>query len=65
MESTIVMINLFGAVSLLLCGLALAKAGVSRAFGARLRTGLGTGTRSGLRSFVSGFVATIALQSSL
>lgn len=40
------------------------KDGMSRAFGARLRTGLATGTRSGLRSFVSGFVATIALQSS-
>lgn len=64
MSSTIVMINLFGAVALLLFGLAQVKDGVSRAFGARLRTGLATGTRSGLRSFVSGFVATIALQSS-
>ncbi|MBD9448265.1 MULTISPECIES: Na/Pi cotransporter family protein [unclassified Rhizobium] len=64
MESTIVMINLFGAVALLLFGLAQVKDGVSRAFGARLRTGLATGTRSGLRSFVSGFFATIALQSS-
>jgi phosphate:Na+ symporter len=64
MESTIVMINLFGAVALLLFGLAQVKDGVSRAFGARLRSGLATGTRSGLRSFVSGFFATIALQSS-
>ncbi|CCM76598.1 Na/Pi cotransporter family protein [Rhizobium mesoamericanum] len=64
MESTIVMINLFGAVALLLFGLAQVKDGVSRAFGARLRTGLATGTRSGLRSFASGFFATIALQSS-
>lgn len=64
MSSTIVMINLFGAVALLLFGLAQVKDGVSRAFGARLRTGLSTGTRSGLRSFVSGFVATVALQSS-
>ncbi len=64
MESTIVMINLFGAVALLLFGLAQVKDGVSRAFGARLRTGLATGTRSGLRSFVSGFFATVALQSS-
>ncbi len=64
MESTIVMINLFGAVALLLFGLAQVKDGVSRAFGAKLRTGLATGTRSGLRSFLSGFVATIALQSS-
>ncbi|KQV64522.1 Na/Pi cotransporter family protein [Rhizobium sp. Root1220] len=64
MESTIVMINLFGAVALLLFGLAQVKDGASRAFGARLRTGLATGTRSGLRSFLSGFFATIALQSS-
>lgn len=64
MSSTIVMINLFGAVALLLFGLAQVKDGVSRAFGARLRTGLATGTRSGLRSFLTGFVATIALQSS-
>ena len=64
MESTIVMINLFGAVALLLFGLAQVKDGVSRAFGAKLRTGLANGTRSGLRSFVSGFFATVALQSS-
>ncbi|RUM20431.1 Na/Pi cotransporter family protein [Rhizobium vallis] len=64
MQSTIVMINLFGAVALLLFGLTQVKDGVSRAFGAKLRTGLATGTCSGLRSFVSGFVATIALQSS-
>ena len=64
MESTIIMINLFGAVALLLFGLAQVKDGATRAFGARLRTGLATGTRSSLRSFVSGFVATIALQSS-
>lgn len=58
------MINLFGAVALLLFGLAQVKDGVSRAFGARLRTGLATGTRGGFRSFLSGLVATIALQSS-
>ncbi|WP_064695843.1 Na/Pi cotransporter family protein [Rhizobium aegyptiacum] len=64
MDSTIIMINLFGAVALLLFGLAQVKDGVSRAFGARLRTGLATGTRGGLRSFLSGLLATIALQSS-
>ncbi|MBY5719511.1 Na/Pi cotransporter family protein [Rhizobium leguminosarum] len=64
MDSTIIMINLFGAVALLLFGLAQVKDGVSRAFGARLRTGLATGTRGSLRSFLSGLVATIALQSS-
>ena len=64
MDSTIIMINLFGAVALLLFGLAQVKDGVSRAFGARLRTGLATGTRGSLRSFLSGLVATVALQSS-
>lgn len=64
MESTIVMINLFGAIALLLFGLAQVKDGASRAFGARLRTGLSTGTRNGLRSFMSGFGATVVLQSS-
>lgn len=56
MESTIVMINLFSAVVLLLFGLAQVKDGVSRAFDAKLRTGL--------RSFVSVFVATVGLLSS-
>ncbi|EHJ95569.1 Na/Pi cotransporter family protein [Agrobacterium tumefaciens] len=64
MHSTVVIINLFGAVALLLFGLAQIKDGVSRAFGAKLRSGLATGTASGQRSFFSGFVATIALQSS-
>jgi phosphate:Na+ symporter len=64
MGSTVVIINLIGAVALLLFGLSQVKDGVSRAFGARLRTALSTGTRTGLRSFVSGFFATIALQSS-
>ncbi|WFU07756.1 Na/Pi cotransporter family protein [Rhizobium sp. CB3090] len=64
MESTVVMINLFGAVALLLFGLAQVKDGVSRAFGAKLRTGLASGTRGRLRSFTSGFLATVALQSS-
>ncbi len=64
MESLIVMINLFGAVALLLFGLAQVKEGVTLAFGMRLRTALGKGTRSPLRSLASGFVATVALQSS-
>jgi Phosphate:Na+ Symporter (PNaS) Family len=64
MQSTIVIINLLGAVALLLFGLSQVKDGVTRAFGARLRTGLATGTRSSLRSFFSGLVATVALQSS-
>ena len=64
MDSTIIMINLLGAVALLLFGLVQVKDGVSRAFGAKLRIGLAGGTKGALRSFVSGFAATVALQSS-
>ncbi|MDL2405080.1 hypothetical protein PY650_05320 [Rhizobium calliandrae] len=53
MESTVVMINLFGAIAMLLFGLAQVKDGVSHAFGAKLRTGLASGTRGRLRSFIS------------
>ncbi|MBZ7921578.1 Na/Pi cotransporter family protein [Ensifer adhaerens] len=64
MQSTIVMVNLFGAVALLLFGLSLVKDGVTRAFGARLRAALAQGTNGGVRSFATGLVATLALQSS-
>ena len=64
LESTIVMINLFGAVALLLFGLAQVKDGMTRAFGVKLRSGLALGTRGPVRSFLAGFVATVALQSS-
>lgn len=64
MESTIVSINLFGAVALLLFGLSEVKNGVQRAFGTRLKAGLAAGTRDGVRSFLAGLVATVALQSS-
>ncbi|WOS64309.1 Na/Pi cotransporter family protein [Sinorhizobium fredii] len=64
MQSTIVMVNLFGAVALLLFGLSLVKEGVTRAFGSRLRAGLARGTNGSLRAFATGLVATLALQSS-
>ncbi|MDX3924898.1 MAG: Na/Pi cotransporter family protein [Shinella sp.] len=64
MSSTIVMINLFGAVALLLFGLAQVKDGATRALGIRLRSGLAVGTRGPFRSFIAGFAATVALQSS-
>ena len=57
MESTIVIVNLLGAVALLLFGLTQVKDGVTRAFGLKLRTILATSTRNGPRSFVSGFFA--------
>lgn len=64
MQSSIIIVNLLGAVALLLFGLAQVKDGVTRAFGVRLRVVLATGTKSGPRSMLSGFLATIALQSS-
>lgn len=64
MESIVISLNLFGAVALLLFGLGQIKEGMTRAFGAKLRIGLAAGTRGGLRSFIAGFVATVALQSS-
>ncbi|OJF91086.1 Na/Pi cotransporter family protein [Pararhizobium antarcticum] len=64
MESTLVMVNVMGAVALLLFGLSQVKDGVTRAFGIRLRTSLAQGTRSPVRSFAAGFAATVALQSS-
>ncbi|QRY70545.1 Na/Pi cotransporter family protein (plasmid) [Ensifer sp. PDNC004] len=64
MSTAIVSINLFGAVALLLFGLGQVRDGMQRAFGGRLKAGLAAGTRDGLRSFSSGLIATVALQSS-
>lgn len=56
MQSTIVIVNLLGAVALLLFGLSQVKDGVTRAFGMKLRSVLATGTQNGPRSFFSGFL---------
>lgn len=64
MDSIIVFLQIGGAVALLLFGLGLVRDGVTTAFGLRLRTALGLGTRSGPRAFLSGLVATLGLQSS-
>ena len=45
MQSTIVIVNLLGAVALLLFGLSQVKDGVTRAFGMKLRSVLATGTQ--------------------
>lgn len=54
MGSTVIMINLFGAIALLLFGLSQVKDGVTRAFGIKLRTGLARGTKGSVRSFFGG-----------
>ena len=64
MSSTIELINLLGAGALLLWGLRLIKSGVMRAFGASLRQWVAKGTGNRVTAALSGFFATLALQSS-
>ncbi|WP_243698576.1 Na/Pi cotransporter family protein [Paracoccus alkanivorans] len=64
MESLSVFFQLAGAVAMLLFGLRLVSDGMTDAFGVRLKTALGLGTRTGLRAFFSGLIATLGLQSS-
>lgn len=64
MGSVAVFVQLAGSVALLLFALRLVRDGIIDAFGVRLKTALGLGTRSGPRAFVSGLVATLGLQSS-
>jgi phosphate:Na+ symporter len=58
------MLDLIGAVALLLWGLRLVKTGVIRSFGVRLRRWIGSGTRNRLLAFAVGLLATLVLQSS-
>ena len=58
------MLDLVGAVALLLWGLRMVKTGVSRAFGARLRRWIAVGTRNRMMAFGVGLAVTMALQSS-
>jgi phosphate:Na+ symporter len=62
--STILLVDLLGAAALLLWGLRLLKAGVTRAFGAQLRMFLASATRNRFSAFAAGLVTTLALQSS-
>ncbi|CAM2979612.1 phosphate:Na+ symporter [Paracoccus aminovorans] len=64
MESLSVVLQLAGAVALLLFGLGLVRDGMLRAFGMKLKVALGRGTQTGLRAFASGLIATLGLQSS-
>jgi phosphate:Na+ symporter len=63
-ESNIILINLVGAVALLLWGLNILTGGVQRAFGSRLRRFLASGTRNRFAAFGSGLLVTTAIQSS-
>ncbi|CAM3343789.1 Na/Pi cotransporter family protein [Paracoccus nototheniae] len=64
MASILGLLQLAGAVALLLFGLALVRDGMVDAFGLRMKMILGEGTRTGPRAFASGVVATLGLQSS-
>lgn len=64
MGSLTVFFQLAGAVALLLFGLRLVRDGMTDAFGVKLKTALGLGTRTGPRAFLSGLIATLGLQSS-
>lgn len=64
MASVMTLLQLGGAVALLLFGLGLTRDGMTEAFGIRLRMALGVGTRSGPSAFLAGLVATLGLQSS-
>ncbi|WP_199258331.1 Na/Pi cotransporter family protein [Paracoccus binzhouensis] len=64
MQSLSVILQLAGAVALLLFGLGLVRDGMVRAFGMKLKMVLGRGTETGARAFLSGLVATLGLQSS-
>ncbi|WP_448191587.1 Na/Pi cotransporter family protein [Azospirillum sp. sgz301742] len=61
---TLVLIDILGAVALLLWGLRLVRTGVFRAFGAGLRRWVGHGTRNRVVAFLAGFGVTLGLQSS-
>ncbi|HYD64644.1 Na/Pi cotransporter family protein [Azospirillum sp.] len=59
-----VLVDILGAVALLLWGLRLVRTGVFRAFGPSLRRWVALATRDRVRAFAGGFAATLALQSS-
>ncbi|KTF07156.1 hypothetical protein MGSAQ_001348, partial [marine sediment metagenome] len=64
MASLLAFIQIGGAVALLLFGLGLVRDGATKAFGLRLKTAIGLGTRTGGGPSSSGLVATLGLQSS-
>src|SRR6202161_4315892 len=58
------LLQLAGSVALLLWGVHMVQTGVQRAFGAKLRTFLGTALRNRVRAFLAGVGVTAVLQSS-
>lgn len=64
MGSIVILVNLAGAVALLLWGTHMMQTGVQRAFGPKLRTFLAAALRNRGRAFLAGLGVTAALQSS-
>ena len=64
MQFPLTLLDLAGAVALLLWGVHMVGTGVQRAFGARLRSVLGTALRNRLSAFAAGLGVTAILQSS-
>src|SRR5882757_6628 len=64
MNSVVVLLNLAGAVALLLWGMQMVQTGVQRAFGPRLRSVLASALKHRASAFLAGLGVTAALQSS-
>lgn len=64
MTFPLTLLDLAGSVALLLWGVHMVQTGVQRAFGARLRSFLGTALRNRVSAFFAGIAATAILQSS-
>jgi len=61
---TMILLDLMGAVALLLWGLHMVRTGIIRAFGSNLRRVLATALRNRFTAFLAGVIATALLQSS-
>jgi len=64
MELPVTLLNLAGSVALLLWGVHMVGTGVQRAFGAKLRSFLGTALRNRFKAFLAGVGVTAIVQSS-
>ncbi len=63
-EFPVTLLDLAGTIALLLWGVRMVQTGVQRAFGARLRSALGTALSTPLKAFVAGLGVATILQSS-
>jgi phosphate:Na+ symporter len=64
MNTTLTLIDLAGAVALLIWGVHMVQTGVTRAFGPQLRRALGYAFANRLKAFLAGLGVTAMLQSS-